>query len=560
MDRKRFEMPENEECKNWIISNEYSDEIAGYYGKVSLLDGEACYQLIDENFAIVHRQRDEQEGRVVQNISFFRPYCFGLLQEENLEEIGVNRVRRISGFDYRGSGILLGFVDTGIDYTHPVFLTASGTSRVKAIWDQNTQSGEPPEGFLYGTEFGEEEIAAGTAPKDENGHGTFLAGIAGGKEDQEADFFGVAPLAEIVVVKLKEAKPYLKEYYCMPEDVIAFSEADVMMGVKYLIAYASKVQKPLVLCLGIGSSLGSHRGTIPLSFYLDSLAYRPDVCLVTAVGNEGNKRHHARILLEDEPKEVEINVSARGSGFTLELFSEAITDLNVQLFSPTGEVSSISALFGAERIPFLFDRSVVFVERETLMRTGTQQRIQLRFQRPSEGIWRLQFDRSEMPALVDLWLPLTVFLDEEVYFLDANPEVTLCEPANASLLFAVGGYSTETGGIAPFSSRGFTADGQKQPTLLAPAVNVVGPFPSGGYIEKSGTSIAAAYSAGCVALFMEYIEEYRLTGAAAPLDTVLLRNLFSLGARRENSIEYPNTAYGYGTLNLYGVFEFLRRL
>mgnify|MGYP003290644567 CR=1 FL=1 len=553
-------MPENEECKNWIISNEYSDEIAGYYGKVSLLDGEACYQLIDENFAIVHRQRDEQEGRVVQNISFFRPYCFGLLQEENLEEIGVNRVRRISGFDYRGSGILLGFVDTGIDYTHPVFLTASGTSRVKAIWDQNTQSGEPPEGFLYGTEFGEEEIAAGTAPKDENGHGTFLAGIAGGKEDQEADFFGVAPLAEIVVVKLKEAKPYLKEYYCMPEDVIAFSEADVMMGVKYLIAYASKVQKPLVLCLGIGSSLGSHRGTIPLSFYLDSLAYRPDVCLVTAVGNEGNKRHHARILLEDEPKEVEINVSARGSGFTLELFSEAITDLNVQLFSPTGEVSSISALFGAERIPFLFDRSVVFVERETLMRTGTQQRIQLRFQRPSEGIWRLQFDRSEMPALVDLWLPLTVFLDEEVYFLDANPEVTLCEPANASLLFAVGGYSTETGGIAPFSSRGFTADGQKQPTLLAPAVNVVGPFPSGGYIEKSGTSIAAAYSAGCVALFMEYIEEYRLTGAAAPLDTVLLRNLFSLGARRENSIEYPNTAYGYGTLNLYGVFEFLRRL
>lgn len=553
-------MPENEECKNWIISNEYSDEIAGYYGKVSLLDGEACYQLIDENFAIVHRQRDSQENMPIQDVSFFRPYCFGLLQEENLEEIGVNRVRRISGFDYRGSGILLGFVDTGIDYTHPVFLTASGVSRVKTIWDQNTQSGEPPEGFFYGTEFGEEDIAAGTAPKDENGHGTFLAGIAAGKEDREANFLGVAPLAEIAVVKLKEAKPYLKEYYCMPEDAIAFSEADIMMGVKYLIEYASKEQKPLVLCLGVGSSLGSHRGTIPLSFYLDSLAYRPDVCFVTAVGNEGNKRHHARILLGNEQKEVEINVSARGSGFTLEIFSEAITNLNVQLFSPTGEESPISGLFGTERIPFLFDRTVVFVERETLMRTETQQRIQLRFQRPSGGIWRLQFGRSEMPAQVNLWLPIDEFLDEEVYFLDADPEVTLCEPANASLMFAVGGYSTETGSIAPFSGRGFTADEQKQPTLLAPAVNVVGPFALGGYIEKSGTSIAAAYSAGCVALFMEYIEEYRLTGAAAPLDTVLLRNLFSLGARRENSVEYPNTAYGYGKLSLYGVFEFLRSL
>ena len=43
------------------------------------------------------------------------PYCFGLSQLENLESVGVNRVRRIPGFDYRGSGILIGFVDTGID-------------------------------------------------------------------------------------------------------------------------------------------------------------------------------------------------------------------------------------------------------------------------------------------------------------------------------------------------------------------------------------------------------------------------------------------------------------
>ena len=553
-------MPKNVECRNWVMSNDYSDEIAGYYGKVNLLDGEECYQIIDENFAIVHRRRENGETRAVQDVSFFRPYCFGLLQEENLEEIGVNRIRRISGFDYQGRGIILGFVDTGIDYLHPAFLLENGVSRVRTIWAQNEQSGTPPEGFLYGTEFDEEEIANGTAPKDENGHGTFLAGIAGGKEDREANFFGVAPLADIAVVKLKEAKPYLKEYYCMSEDVVAFSEADVMMGVKYLIAYASKRRQPLVICLGVGCSFGSHRGTIPLSFYLSSLVYRPDVCLITAVGNEGNRRHHARIWLGDTRKEVEINVSARGSGFILEIFSEAITDLRVRLFSPTGEETPIFALFGTERIPFLFDRSVVFVERETLMRTGTQQRIQLRFQRPAEGIWRLQFERNEMPAEVNLWLPIEPFLEEEVYFLDADPEVTLCEPANASLLFAVGGYSTETGSIAPFSSRGFTADGQKQPTLLAPSVNVIGPFAGGGYIEKSGTSIGAAYSAGCVALFMEYIEEYRLTGAVAPLDTVLLRNLFSLGAIRENNEEYPNTAYGYGKLSLYGVFEFLRNL
>ena len=161
----------------------------------------------------------------------------------------------------------------------------------------------------------------------------------------------------------------------------------------------------------------------------------------------------------------------------------------------------------------------------------------------------------------DAWLPIREFLDTETYFLVPEPEVTLCEPANAPLLFTVGGYSVSNGSLAPFSGRGFTGNGQKQPTLLAPAVDVRGPFSGGGYITKSGTSAGAAFAAGCVALYMEYILEYRRnSGSVTPLDTVILRNLFSLGADREAGIEYPSPVYGYGKLNLYGVFEFLRNL
>jgi hypothetical protein len=165
-----------------------------------------------------------------------------------------------------------------------------------------------------------------------------------------------------------------------------------------------------------------------------------------------------------------------------------------------------------------------------------------------------------MPAEVNLWLPLGEFMEGEVYFLESDPEVTLTEPANAPLLLATGGYSTENGSVAPFSGRGFTANGLNQPTLLAPAVNVNGPFAGGGYILKNGTSIGAAYTAGCVALLWEYLEEYRRSGTVEPLDTVLLRNLFLLGAAREDGEEYPSMVYGYGKLNLYGVFEFLRNL
>ena len=556
------EVRELAECRERIISNEYTDEIAGYYGALNLLAGEECYQLVNEDFAIVHNRREGDATRDTRAVSFFMPYCFGLLKQENLEAIGVNRVRRISGFDYRGSGIIIGFVDTGIDYSHPVFVQANGASRVSTIWDQNDQSGTPPEGFAYGTEFGREAIAAGMAPKDENGHGTFLAGIAAGAEDISNDFAGVASLAEIAMVKLKEAKPYLKEYYCMPEEAVAFSETDVMMGVRYLLEYAARQEKPLVLCLGVGSSLGSHRGTMPLSLYLNSLAYRPDVCLVVAVGNEGNTRHHARLNLGNLQKEIELYVGSRGNGFTTEIFAEAIADLSLRIISPAGDDTPVVGSGFTETTEFrlLFDRSIIYVERESLMRTGTMQRVRLRIERPATGIWRLQFGRSDMTSEVNVWLPLSDFLDGEVYFLESIPEVTLCEPANAPLLLSVGGFFTENDSLAPFSGRGFTADGLNQPTLLAPSVNVNGPFAGGGYIVKSGTSIGAAYTAGTVALFLEYIEEYRRNGMAVPMDTVLLRNLFSLGAVREEGVEYPSPAYGYGKLNLYGVFEFLRNL
>ena len=88
-------MPEEPQCKEAIISNEYMDEIVGYYGRNSLLE-EACYQIVNEDFAVVHRPRTERMEPQRRELSNFVPYCYGL-QQENLEAIGVSRVRRISG-------------------------------------------------------------------------------------------------------------------------------------------------------------------------------------------------------------------------------------------------------------------------------------------------------------------------------------------------------------------------------------------------------------------------------------------------------------------------------
>lgn len=483
------------------------------------------------------------------------PALLGLL-ENGQGESGIDRLRRIPGFDLFGSGILIGFADTGIAYSHPDFLYEDGSSRVRVIWDQtagveeSTSLKEVP----FGTVFGEDAIAAGTAPGDENGHGTYLAGIAAGRE------YGVAPQAQLAVVKLRQAETDLKEYYCLTDGADAFNEEDVIQGIRFLISYAKAQGMPLVVCLGVGTSLGSHTGDLPVSRYLENLAEQENLCIVTAVGNEGNTRHHAVVTLNEETREVEVYTLGE-SGFVLELYAEAQGDLQVYLISPNGETSPLltDTVNATGSIPFLFDRTTVETEWDSFLRTETLQRLQLRFRNPSAGIWRLRLVSKER-VKVDLWLPIEPFLEKETYFLAPDPEVTLCEPANASRLLAVGGYSVESGSPAAFSGRGYTANGRRQPSVLAPAVDMIGPFYDGGYIAGNGTSAASAFASGCVALLFEYMELYRGTRWYSPLNTLLVRNLFSMGANRQDGITYPNPVYGYGMLNLLGVFEFLRNL
>ena len=118
----------------------------------------------------------------------------------------------------KGEGVLVGIIDTGVDYTNPLFRYSDGSSRILRIWDQTVQDGTPPEGILYGAEYRKEEIDEAlqaerpydvVPSRDENGHGTFVTGVVCGGEDIPNGFIGAVPNAGIAVVKLKEAKRYL---------------------------------------------------------------------------------------------------------------------------------------------------------------------------------------------------------------------------------------------------------------------------------------------------------------------------------------------------------------
>lgn len=198
----------------------------------------------------------------------------------------------------------MAFIDTGISYENPVFRYSDGSSRILAIWDQTDQSGQSPEGFLYGTEYVREQIDRAleledphslVPEKDEIGHGTAVASVAAGSRLEEGSLFtGAAPDCEIVAVKLRPAKQYLRDYYRIADKEPAYSTDDILLAVKYVQQFVIPLYRPIVICLGLGTSFGSHSGVSLFSEYLQRIARSVSQAVVIGGGNEGNTAGHFR--------------------------------------------------------------------------------------------------------------------------------------------------------------------------------------------------------------------------------------------------------------------------
>ena len=265
-------------CKKVIYSNDYYDLIIDYIGGYPLGNPE-CILQVDNTYDIGFYSRERApELNLVDYPYLTIPHCLVPMDMTALEVSGILRLQNPSALDLQGQGVLIGFVDTGITYEHPAFQNEDGTTRIVGIWDQTAEDGTPPNGMVYGAFYGEEQINEAlrserpreiVPEQDENGHGTFLAGVACGSTDGTADFSGAAPLAQIAVVKCKQAKPYLRDYYFIPQGQECYQENDLMMGISWLNRFAYERRMPLVLCIGMGSGLGNHVGDEPLAIQCD---------------------------------------------------------------------------------------------------------------------------------------------------------------------------------------------------------------------------------------------------------------------------------------------------
>ncbi|QUI24646.1 S8 family peptidase [Vallitalea pronyensis] len=558
-----------EECKTAIISDDYLDLLVEYEELDDIYETyePTCVQIINPAYAIVHISRN---GACLIDADLSHiPQIYGPYARSALDTSGILTFHDQPFVPLLGSGVLIGIVDSGIDYNDDIFKYENNTTKIVGLWDQTIAEGPPPEGFSYGTVYTEEQINEALNAEDPlsvvpsvdtSGHGTFLAGMAAGRQDPNGSFVGAAPDASLVVVKLKQAKQCFRDFYLIDDDVEIYQDTDMMLGLKYITEMADKLHMPVAIIVGLGSNQGAHDGTSIMETYVQSLAQRNGNAIIVAAGNEANLAHHYRgqFTEEEESKNVEIKVAPNESGFTMTIWSNAPDKISLSVTSPTGEVIERipATLTAKEEVKLLLERTVIFIEYQlSEARTGDEA-IFIRMVEPTEGIWTFTlYGDLIINGRFDIWLPREGWIDKETQFLQPDPYTTVTDPSTTIGVITVGAYNHQTGSLYLPSGRGLTRDYAQKPDLVAPGVGVVGPLPNNQFGPMSGTSVSTAITAGAAALLLEW---GIVQGNDSVMDTNDVRNYLIRGATRTSARDYPNREWGYGELNLLGSFEAIR--
>lgn len=575
-------------CTYSVASEDFADFIAPYFTTPEEFirsQGTDCIDFVNSTLAVVYVPLSTVTPSTYTSYTYSAvPKLYSLLDVTSMDAAGITPAGELPVLNNQGAGVIVGFVDTGINYTDSLFRNVDGSTRIIGIWDQTNNSDnsnnienetvKPFSAFsaLYGTQYTAEEInlalnsdnpASIVPTRDENGHGTFLASIAAGNRDERAGFSGAAPQASIAMVKLKPAKQYLRDFYLIQDGADAYQENDIMMGVSYLYFLARKYSMPLVVCIPLGTNMGSHMGMSRLGQYLNQVSLSNGSAVITAAGNETGARHHFRAVMDADTDEVtaELRVGEREAGFSMELWAENMGVYTVGFISPTGEVArEISVpLRGENTVSFLLEQTQITVYTQIADVSAGSQFIFMRFENPMSGIWRILIRNSlDIRETFHLWLPVRGFITDETYFLRPDPDTTITDPGNARYPITVTAYDHTKNSIYIHASRGYSLSGRIKPDLAAPGVNILGASVSGRRLTRmSGTSVSAAHLAGAAAILLNW----GVLNANYPyLNTPVLKSIFVRGAQRNPALTYPNREFGYGTLNLYEAFLHLRNL
>nr|WP_317282731.1 S8 family peptidase [uncultured Sellimonas sp.] len=505
------------------------------------------------NFAVVTIQesRLEQLAGLEEVIYIEKPKRLYFEVQEGRRVSCIDEVQT-PRFRLTGKGVLVGIIDSGIEYANMDFRNEDGTTRIQYLWDQ-TLKGNAPAGYSIGTEFTKGQIDEALAQTDvgmrrnlvpsfdTSGHGTAVAGIAAGNgQNSNGRYKGVATESELIIVKLGNPKGD-----GFPRTVELLQAAD------YITKKAEEMNRPVSINISFGNTYGSHDGTSLVERFLNEAAETGRTLLSVGTGNEASEAGHTSgILTEGQEERVSLAVQERQGAFSVQIWKDYTDVVGILLETPSGErIGPIREIMGTQRFQ-TGKTEILMYYGEPSPYSGLQE-IYFEFL-PSKdyvnsGEWAfLLIPEKIVEGRYEMWLPSSYVLNEGTAFLYPTAERTITIPATAERILAVGAYDARTMAYADFSGRGGEEGDRIRPDIVAPGVNVTSVQGEKGYASFTGTSFATPFVSGGGALLMEW---GIINGNDPYLYGEKLKAYLKRGAKKLQGYEvWPNNQLGYGAL------------
>jgi subtilisin family serine protease len=498
----------------------------------------------------------------VREVEFPRPMQADL--DLSRVETGVSAVQSDPSGP-RGAGVVVGIVDSGIDFTHPSFLHPDGSSRILLLWDQAgpmIPNGPVPYGREY-TKADLDQALADADPQsilphqDRLGHGTHVAGIAAGNGAGGAEgFLGVAPEADLIVVSYAS------------EGVTLGRSGRALAAIAYVVDRAAG--RPVSINISQGMNGGGHCGETNLETGIDDLLRRPGVAVVKSAGNETGWQIHAGGQMgSSQTAALEIQLETNDhQDDILELWFSGEDAISVAAQAPGGAVSDFVAPGGEDMVQTSAGNQVQLSSDVDAAGTGDT-RVTLILSRGTApflqpGVWKVHLRSGTVAdGRYDAWIERTSRspAGEQARFTAASTDEsrTISIPGTAKRIITVGSYVTRPsageeasrGQVSRFSSRGPTRYGGLKPELAAPGEWIIScrsraslapEEPDSFHTVMAGTSMAAPHVTGAAALLLSVRSDLR----CEQVKQVLLRS-----SRRDDfSISAPDGLWGNGKLDI----------
>ncbi len=450
----------------------------------------------------------------------------------------------VSGKALSGQGVYMAILDSGIDYTDPMFRYADGTTKIAWLWDQgkraDAEKGEkPPQGFFTGVEYSRKMLNANLQKNSERlttdvtGHGTNVAKIA----------VQGAPESELIVVKLDTARGTYP------------STVSLLRAFTYVAKKAQAENMPVAINLSYGNTYGAHDGSSLLERFIDNITEVGRNVICIGAGNEGaSAGHFAGKLSEKEIQRISFAMGTYERSFSLQLWKWYADRMDISILSPAGEQYLIrNQNAGGEAQQAVMEQTQLLIFSGRPQPYRKREEVYIDFI-PVEtylntGIWTIEITpRHIVNGELRLYMPSAVVRSENTRFLLPSPAQTLTIPSTAQKVITVGAYNAYVRSYAAFSGRG-DADSDRaensKPDLAAPGVNIrIGEGEGGAVV--SGTSYATPFVTAAAALLMEY-------GIVQGNDPFLygekVKAYLHAGARQLPGYDiWPNDQVGWGAL------------